>query len=231
MLGCRRGIGDGHHLCSQPARFGGHRPDLDVTLDRSDVPDVDGRDASGMLSYRLQVDLRVLLPRVADQDEREILVGAEEATDHPHLVVPVLPENTQAPVFEKQRPGRNAVHIEEVYEHVVDVPGAAGDVEDRVGGSFVCAQLQGSIEGGHTLERQTRVGDVEDNYQRNLHYFGRAGVDHRIVEVADHTELGRVRHEYMCRRPYLPPTRRRWRKKIQLDAVPAGPAIERLSKL
>src|SRR5919112_1987003 len=153
VLGRRGGIGNGHHLRPELARLVGHRSDLGVTLDRSDVPDVNGLDASLVLTHGLQIDLRVLLPRVPDKDERQVLIGAEEAPDHPYLVVCVLPENAQAPVLEKQRPMGNAVHVQEIHEHVVDVPGTARHVEDRVGRLAVRAQLQSPVKSGDALKR------------------------------------------------------------------------------
>ena len=51
VFGRRGGIGNGHHLCPEPARFVGHRSDLGVTLAGGDVPDVDGLDTSRVLLH------------------------------------------------------------------------------------------------------------------------------------------------------------------------------------
>ncbi len=157
-------------------------------------------------------------------------IGTQELPDHLELVSPVLVQYRRAPVLQEERPGRDAVHVEEVLEHVVDVPRAARHVEDRVEGVAIGAELQGPVEGSHPLERQPRAGVVAQHDPGHLQHVRRARVHHRVVDVADDAEPGPLRHEHLTRRPDSPPARRRRREQIQLDPVPAGRAVQGLRK-
>ena len=96
----------------------------------------------------------------------------------------------RAPVAQQQRAAGDAVHVEEVLQQVVEVPGAVGDVEHRVVGLAVAAALEGLVEPGHALERQPGVGVVEQGQLGHLPQAGGVGVQHGVVEVADHRVLG-----------------------------------------
>src|SRR3712207_4970728 len=146
------GVGHERHLRAEGARHAGDGLHLGVARVGSDIPDVYGGYAARVLAHDLEVDLRVLLSRVADEDEREIRVSEQESADDTQLVGPVLAEHGGAPVLQQQRTRGNTVHVQEVLQDVVDVPRAAGDVEDGVVSAALGAAPQRLVEGVHALE-------------------------------------------------------------------------------
>ena len=66
------------------------------------------------------------------------------------------------------------MYVQEVLEHIVDVPRAAGDVEDRVQRVAVFALLERPVELGDALEGKPRVGIVAHNDPGHLQPAGRA---------------------------------------------------------
>src|SRR5215213_1451804 len=122
VFGRRGGLGYGHHLRPEGAGLVGYGFDLGVAFFGGYIPDIDDPDPSRMLPDGLEVNLRVLLARVPDQDEGKLLIGIQQLADHAQLVVLVLAEDGRAPVLEKQRAGRDAVHVQEILEQIVDVP-------------------------------------------------------------------------------------------------------------
>jgi len=180
-----------------------------------------------MLSHDLAVDLRVTLAGVADQDEREIRVHGEQRAYDAEFVTVVVAQGRRAPVLQEKRARRHAVYVEEVFQHVVEVPGAAGDVEDRVEVSSAQAELQGPVEVRYALERQASMSVAQQYDADHPQQVRHARPEHRVVEVADDAELRAGRHEHapQCPRPSFT---RMGPEQLDLDRMPASTATQRL---
>src|SRR5918998_659674 len=231
VFGGGRGIRDGDHRRAHRFDLGRDLRDLDVALVAGHVADVDGFYAARMLDDRLTVDLRVLFPRVPDQNERQVRVRRQQRADDAELVVVVLAEGSGAPVFQEQRARGQAVDVQKVLEQVVDVPGAARDVEDRVLQAFLGTPSQGLVEGRYTGKRQPRVGVVAHDDPGHLHHVRGAGVDDRVVEVANHGELRPSWNQDVPRRAHGPHAGGIRVEKLELHRVPTVRRARRLLKL
>ena len=98
---------------------------------RRDVPDVDGLHAARSLTHQRRIDLGILLPAVAYEQKWQLGVGVEDLTNYGALVSRVpLRETAQVPIAQEQRADRNALRLEEPVDDIVQVPRAAGDVEE-----------------------------------------------------------------------------------------------------
>ena len=85
-------------------------------------------------------------------------------------------------------------------EHVVEIPGAAADVEKGVVGPSGAAALQPLVEFGHAHERQFGMRVAKQRTGQHLEHVGGHGFEHRVVEVADDAEFGAGRgHQYLGR--------------------------------
>src|SRR4028118_2125293 len=228
VFGGDRGIGDGDHRRAHRFDLGRDLRDLGVALVAGHVADVDCFYAARMLDDRLAVDLRVLFPRVPDQNERQVRVRRQQRADDAELVVVVLAEIRGAPVLQEQRARGQAVYVQEVLEQVVDVPGAARDVEDRVLQAFLGTPSQGLVEGRYTGKRQPRVGVVAHYDPGHLHDVRGAGVDDRVVEVADHGEPRPAWNQDVPRRAHGPHAGGIRVEKLELHRVPTVRRARRL---
>ena len=135
-------------------------------------------------------------------------------------------EGAQAPVAQEQRAAGDAVHVQEVLQQVVEVPGAVGDVEHRVVGLAVAAPLERLVEPGHALERQPGVGVVEQGQLGHLPQAGGVGVQHGVVQVADHRELG-VAGDQDLAGGVADPGRRGRLQQPQVDRLPDPRVVQR----
>ena len=122
------------------------------------------------------------------------------------------------------------MHVQEVLEQIVDVPRAAGDVEDRVERVAVLAPPQRLVEGADALEREPRVGIVAHHDPGHLQHAGRAGADYRVVEVTDHTETGSVRNEDVSLRISPLPHPETAARATPTPPGATSPTVERLLK-
>ncbi len=231
MLGGLRRAGGEQHLHPGAPQLVGDHVYGGVALFRRHVADVDGVYAAGMLVDDLAVDLRVALAGVADQDEGEIRIRREQRPYYVELVHIVLTHGREAPVLQEERTGRDAMNVEEILQHVVEVPGAAGDVEDRVEVLSARAELQSLVEVRHALERQARVGVAQQGDPDHLQEVRHARPNHRVVEVANNTEPGPGRHEHAPHRPRPAPFSRLGPQQLDLDGMPARAALQRLFEL
>ncbi len=96
---------------------------------------------------------------------------------------------------EEDRTGGNIVEVKEFLQHLVDSPGAAGDVEHRI--EFVAADagVQCPIECGDTGEGDPLLCPLEEEAPKHLRLVGDAGKDHRVVDIADDDEAGAWRRQ------------------------------------
>jgi len=128
-----------------------------VHRSRCNIANVDRANARGMACRDRGVDLRVLLAAVANQHKREVGVIGQQLLYVEQLVAGVpacfgVRRLFNAIVAQEERPGGNGVKGHEVNEQIVQVPGAAGDIEDGVEGGRTHTALQRGVECGHTRE-------------------------------------------------------------------------------
>src|SRR5215203_1052289 len=220
-LGVPSGFGRaGHqqHLHPEVLQFFGNFAHLRVAFRGSNVANVDGDNTVGVLVDDPAVDLRVLLARVADHHEGKVRVRREQGPYDAELVLPVVLQLCRAPVSQEQRTPRYTVHVEQLLDHVVEVPRAVRDVEDGVALPAAPATLQGPVEGGHTLKRQPRVGVAEQGDPGHPQEVRRARVHHRVIEVAYNAKPRPAWHKYAPRSPH--PSLRTGPRDLDLDRIP-----------
>src|SRR5205823_497851 len=118
----------------------------------ADISNVDGQDAPRIFGNDLAVDLGIMLAGVADEDERKRRVKIEDLANERLFVTSETlgPERRKSdvPVTERDWAVGNALHLEKLGDDVVNVPGAARDVEDRVETLAVAPALEGLIKRG-----------------------------------------------------------------------------------
>ena len=77
----------------------------------------------------LRINLRVLLPTVADQNELKIRETVQDIADRIQLIFTILycqhGLTLKTPVTQEDRSNRNIIDLEELSEKVIHVPGAA----------------------------------------------------------------------------------------------------------
>ena len=90
VLGDLDAVVDHQHRHARSRGRGGERVHVGraAGVEGAGTPHVDGPDPAGMLVRRGRVDLGVELPRVADQQQRELRMLGEDAPDQPQLVLP-----------------------------------------------------------------------------------------------------------------------------------------------
>ncbi len=94
-------------------------------------------------------------------------------------------------------PERDALELHELGQKIVEVPGAARDVEDRIRPLSLPLVVERVVEGGHALKRQAGVGVPQEDRARHGEALGHPGLQHRVVDVADDAEAGgRRRHHH-----------------------------------
>src|SRR5215216_3137737 len=218
----RLGVGREDQVDPVAGQLGGDRAH-GVAAGGGDVADVHGQDPARVAQHDLAVDLRVALAAVADQHHLEGRVGVEQGLDRGQLVGLAGLEGAQAPVAQQQRPAGDAVHVQEVLQQVVQVPGAVGDVEHRVVGLAVAAALERLVEPGHALEGQPGVGVVEQGQLGHLPQAGGVGVQHGVVQVADHPVLGVPGDQHLAGGPGRPGRL----QQLQLDRLPDPRPLQR----
>ncbi len=96
-------------------------------------------DAARVGAHHLCVDLRVVLAAVAEQHKVEVGVGVRIraiCADLWSWWLEVMKRSVSMPMSpQQQRPGGDVVDLHEVDQQVVQVPRAAGNVEDGVAGA------------------------------------------------------------------------------------------------
>ena len=107
-----------------------------------------------------------------------------------------VPEQGEAeiPVAQQQRAGGNLLRLEEAADDVVEVPGTAGDVEDRVARA-PRAVAQRAIEGRDSREGQPGARVLQEHHARGPEEAGDLRLEHGVVHVADDAVVGRGRRQ------------------------------------
>lgn len=118
----------------------------------ADLADVDRQHPTRMGAHDLGVHLRVALPGVADEDERQLRVQGEDLLDPAVLGGAALA--TAEEVAQQQRPEREVPVLEERAQEGVQVPRTGGDVEERAGIGPDAREV--AIELGGARERRAR---------------------------------------------------------------------------
>jgi len=170
-----------HQLAAGPGNFGSELFNLDDSfwIHRADV---DRPDALREALHDAGVDLGILLAAVADQDELELRVGAQDV--HDGLALVVLARG-KTEIAKHERAQRQSLHLEVLDQRRVQVPGALRDVEERVH-----AGVQGAVERGHAEERLARARVRQRDGQDHAELVRDLGRHDRVVDVADHAEAG-----------------------------------------
>jgi hypothetical protein len=88
----------------------------------------------------------------------------------------------------------NLLRLEELGDHVVQVPRAARDVEDRIARArFRCracaACFERAVERSHARKRKSRASILQQHQLRGAQEVGHLGLQHGVIHVADDAEL------------------------------------------
>jgi hypothetical protein len=146
------------------------------------------------------VDLRILLPAVADQDERQVGIGLEDLADSERLVLQLLPAGeAEVPVAEEERPCGQLLRGEEVGDDLVQIPWALGDIEDRVM-LVPAAVAERALERSDPGERKAGARVLQQHEPGGAHQPGDLRLEHGVVHVADHAEARACRRNEHLRR-------------------------------
>src|SRR5690606_25448148 len=103
----------------------------------ADIADVDRLHSPGVELHDLGVNFRVFLAAVADEQEGQVCVEIENPANGAQLVIAMLGGQqllpADSPVAQEQhRPQGDVLVFKEIAQQVVNVPGTAGDEEQRV---------------------------------------------------------------------------------------------------
>ena len=220
MLGDGGGVGDEHE---RNVLAPGLRDGLDPAVPRVEthLPDVDGQDPPGVLTSDAGVDLRVVLARVADEDEGQVRMQAQYLVDVRALVRLVRARGRPPRhVAKQQRPRGEQAVCQESGQEVVQRPRAGGDIEDRVVGARGSGVRQRSIELGGPRERcpgEDRPGHCRPDHAEDPL---RTSEQDGVVDVRDHAEsrLGpRPQYSDRCRVPLADAAVRRRQLHLAVD--------------
>ena len=195
VLGHLQAVLGEDHLAAALRHAVGERLDrLIAVLALMHVADIDGVDAARVAGHQVGVHFRVVLAAVADQDERQLLVERQHALDQHRLVV--LGADRQRPLQghapfaqEQHRPVGNVVEAEELHQHVVNAPGAPRHVQHGAAALAAFAVEQRPVERGHARKGGAVAGLGDKQLVHHGQLAGDAGVDHRVVDVADHRQV------------------------------------------
>src|SRR5687767_5616036 len=116
-----------------------------------------------MARSNIQVNVRVALAAVADQNEGQIGVGVQDLFDRAGFEIQwrLL---SNAKITQEQRSSRQLVPIHECDQKVVEIPGTLRNIEKRVLCAARSANRKRLIELGSALERQARIRIAYERY-------------------------------------------------------------------
>ncbi|EKD36849.1 MAG: hypothetical protein ACD_75C01352G0001 [uncultured bacterium] len=87
---------------------------------------------------------------------------------------------------EEHRSRRDAVQVEKRFEHFIDAPGTAGDIDHRVVLSAASPQMQSPIQGADAWKGHAAVRLGKKKVPHHFYFVDDAGVHNGVVNVADH---------------------------------------------
>ena len=139
------------------------------------------QDPPGVGPDDVGVDLGVLLPGVADQNERQLGVQVEDLPDAAGLLLAAGGGAEQ--VAQQHRAHRESAVPQKRHQEGVQVPGARGDVKDRIHpGREVAVQVR------CTRERRPREGGAGERLADHPTDPLDAGLKDRVVDVGEDPE-------------------------------------------
>ena len=155
----------------------------------------DARDLVGALARELGVDLRVVLPVVADQQPPHVGQHARQAAQFAALVLGPRAEPPgvrRAEVGHEETTGREVGALQEGAQRGHDVPRPRGQVQDgRVGGVGGGGVGLGGVgeELRHAVHRLARGDPVDEGVLRRRQQAGQHRDDHGVIDVGDDPEV------------------------------------------
>jgi len=143
------------------------------------------------------IELRVLLPAVADQHERKSRIGRQDVLDGVLLVVMASAQQMEPVVPEQEGTVRQLLQVEEFAEDGVKIPGALRHIEE-----WIHAGVQRAVERPDALEGLARMRIGKRHGKEHARLADDICLDDGVVDIADHAELrARGGHHDVRRRP------------------------------
>src|SRR5829696_3404099 len=150
------------------------------------VADIHGQDSTGMGGDDIRVDLRIFLGTITYQEEGKRGIGGQDLSDGVEFVGSIPEEGgTNVPVAKQHRTCRNLLHLEKIGYYIIEIPGTAGHVEDRIACRARRSRRKCPVESSHSGKGKPGSRVLQEYGACCTKEIGDTGLEDGIVHVAD----------------------------------------------